>query len=53
MELQQRRLRLDIRKSFFNERVDGHWNRLPRAVLVAPSLPKFKRHLNNTLRNMV
>jgi len=30
----------------------GHWNRLPRAVVVAPSLLKFKKHLDNTSSNI-
>ena len=49
----QRWFRLDIRKRFFTKRVAGHWNRLPRAVVMAPSLPEFKKHLDNTLRYMV
>ena len=38
---------------FCTERVVGHWNRLPRAVVTALSLPQFKKHLDSTLRHMV
>lgn len=38
VELQQEKVRLNIRKRFFTERVTGHWNRLPQDVLMAPSL---------------
>ncbi|KFZ46098.1 hypothetical protein N321_04855, partial [Antrostomus carolinensis] len=46
-------LRLDSRKHFFTERLVKHWNRLPREVADAPSLPAFKRHLDNALNNIL
>ncbi|KFW64946.1 hypothetical protein AS28_05635, partial [Pygoscelis adeliae] len=52
-KLHQGRFRLDIRKHCFTQRVVKHWNRLRREVVDAPSLPVFKRHLNNALNNML
>ena len=47
------RLRLAIRKRFFTPRVVENWNRLPREVVMAPSLTIFKQHLDNALRHIV
>jgi len=53
MKLCQGKFRLDIRKRFFTETVICHWNRLPREVVMAPSLSEFKKHLDNALSHMV
>ncbi|XP_053852363.1 uncharacterized protein LOC128817666 isoform X2 [Vidua macroura] len=52
LELYQGRFRLDIGIKFFPQRVVGHWNRLPREVVTAPSPTQFKKLLDNALRHM-
>ncbi|KFP18106.1 hypothetical protein Z169_02678, partial [Egretta garzetta] len=51
-KLKQGRFRLDIRKKFFTMRVVKHWNRLPRAMVQAPSLETFKVRLDGALSNL-
>lgn len=44
---------MNIRNSFFTERVIKYWNRLPRAVVDSPSLEEFKNHVSEALSDMV
>ncbi|KFP50335.1 hypothetical protein N323_06751, partial [Cathartes aura] len=49
MKLCQGKFRLDIMKKFFTESVVSHWNRLPREVVLAPSLSEFQEHPDDAL----
>jgi len=52
IKLGQGRVRLGFRKKVFMKRVVGQWNRLSRAVLIAPGFSELNKHLENILRNM-
>ncbi|KFW06636.1 hypothetical protein N326_12084, partial [Eurypyga helias] len=52
-KLKEGRFILDIRKTFFLERVVKHWNRLPREAVDAPSLEVFEARLDEALSNLV
>jgi len=49
----QGRLRLDIRKNSFTDRVVKYRNRLPGEVVEAASLEVFKRRIDAELKDMV
>mgnify|MGYP001853185949 CR=1 FL=1 len=52
-KLRQGMFRLDIRRTFFTQRVVRHWNRLPKEVVNAPSLDTFKARLDVALDSLL
>jgi len=52
-KLKERRFRLDVRGKFFTLREVRCCNRLPREVVVAPSLEVVKARLDGALGNLV
>ena len=52
-KLRAGRFMLDVRGKFFTERVVRCWKRLPREVVVAPSLEVFKARLDGALGSLV
>ena len=53
LKLRQGRVRLDIRRNLFTQRVVMHWNRLPKEVVDGPSLEAFKARLDVALGSLV
>ncbi|KFP52071.1 hypothetical protein N323_13035, partial [Cathartes aura] len=52
-KLKQRKVPLNIRKHSSTVRVTEHWHRLPREIVVSPSLEIFKSHLDTVLGNLL
>jgi len=40
---------LDVKRTFFTQRVVGHWHRLPREAVDAPLLKALKNRLDGAL----
>ena len=53
LKLRWGRFTLDIRRTFFTQRVVKHWKRLPKEVVDAPSLKAFKARLDVALGSLV
>lgn len=53
LQLCQGRFILDIRRSFFKEKVVKHWNSLPREVVESPFLGVFIECVGMALQDML
>ena len=53
LKLPEERLRLDIGKYFFSERVVRRWNRMPRELVELLSLDMFKESVEVVFWDMV
>ena len=53
LNLRQGRVRLDIRRKFFTQRVVMHWNRLPKEAVDVPSLDAFEARLDVALGSLI
>ena len=53
LNLCQGRFRLDIKKTFFSERVAIHWHSLPREVVELPSREIINKRVDVALRDVV
>ena len=53
MKLLQGKFSSDIQKMFFTEGLVGHWNRVFREVVTAPSLSESKERLDDDLSHLV
>lgn len=52
-KLKAGRFKLEVRRTFFTQRLVTHWNRMPREVVENPSLEVFKDRLSKALGNMI
>ena len=52
-KIKEGRIRLDVRKKFFTQRVVRHWRRVPREAVYAPSLEALKARLDGILESLI
>ena len=53
LKVKERKLRLDVRKKFFTQRVLRHWHRLRREVVDVSSLEVFKTRLDGAFGSLI